>query len=204
MQFTGGGTYDTAIVSISSIGMYEVRASNGDTQLGGANFTNSLYDYCIDVLKKDGFDASKVEDGTLLYMACEDAKKELSTLVETDIKINWSGYNLSVKITRHQLETLIQEYVKKSLDIIDYMLKDANIEKCKIDDIVMVGGSTHMPVFKSALKEFFKMDPIQSIDPIYSGNLIQFCSMLFNFIIKSKRYYFSMKTRLQLKMSALE
>lgn len=186
-QFTGGGTYDTAIVSISSIGMYEVRASNGDTQLGGANFTNSLYDFCVEELKKDGFDATKMEDGTLLYMACENAKKELSTLVETDIPINWSGYNLNIKITRQQLESLIREYVTKSLDIVDYMLKDIDIEKDKIDDIVLVGGSTHMPVFKSALKEFFGKDPIQPIDPIYSGISL---SMLLIFIIKLKRYHF--------------
>lgn len=149
--------------------MYEVRASNGDTQLGGVNFTNNLYDFCVEELKKDGFDVSKMEDGTRLYVACEEAKKGLSTLYETDIKINWSGHNLNVKITRQQLETLIQEYVSKSLDIIDYMLKDVNIEKDKIDDVVLVGGSTHMPVFKSSLKEFFKKDPIESIDPIFSG-----------------------------------
>lgn len=169
-QFTGGGTYDTAIVSISSIGMYEVRASNGDTQLGGANFTNCLYDFCVEELKKDGTEVH-MEDGMLLYMACEEAKKELSTNVETDIKVTCGPTIINIKITRSTLETLIREYVEKSLEIIDYMLKDANIEKDKIDDIVLVGGSTHMPIFKSALKEFFsfKIDPIQSIDPIYSG-----------------------------------
>lgn len=156
-------------MSISSIGMYEVRASNGDTQLGGVNFTNNLYDFCVEELKKYDFDVSNMEDGTSLYVACEEAKRELSTLYETDIKINWSGHNLNVKITRQQFEALIQEYVTKSLDIIDYMLKDANIEKDKIDDIVLVGGSTHIPVFKSTLKEFFKKDPNVSIDPISSG-----------------------------------
>lgn len=168
----GGGTFDTSIVSITALGMYDVRATNGDTRLGGINFTNRLVDFCIEDLKCDCMNIiTDQEIMQRLLLACENAKKELSILDETEVVLCIGNDTYKVIITRECFEHLIKDYIEKTMACVDSMLKDARIEKDKIHDIVLVGGSTLMPIVKSTLKDFFGKDVNTSIDPLQSGNL---------------------------------
>lgn len=167
----GGGTFDAAIVSISSLGMYDVRATSGDTWLGGLNFTNFLVDFCVNHLKGDFFDITANQaDMIRLFNVCENAKKLLSTQEQIKISIDWLGDDsYEIPLSRQCFEESIAESVQKTLVCIDCMLKEARIVKENIHDIVLVGGSSRIPIIRSTLKEFFGRNVNTSIDPIQSG-----------------------------------
>jgi molecular chaperone DnaK len=168
----GGGTFDISILEVSE-DTVEVKATGGDTHLGGDDFDQKITDWLIDQFKKDqGIDLSK--DPLALQRlkeAAEKAKIELSSSMETEINLPFISSDaagpkhLYYKLTRAQLENLVSEYIEKSIELVKSTLKEANLESKDIDDIVLVGGQTRMPMIQQKLKELFKKEPHKDINP---------------------------------------
>ena len=168
----GGGTFDISILEISS-DTIEVKATGGDTHLGGEDFDQKIMNWLVEQYQKDeGINLSK--DPLALQRlkeAAEKAKTELSSAMETEINLPFitsdaSGpKHLYYKMTRAQLEGLVQEYVDKSITLVKQTLQEAKISPKDIDEIVLVGGQTRMPAMQEAVKKFFGKDPNRSINP---------------------------------------
>jgi len=168
----GGGTFDISILDISA-DTVEVKATGGDTHLGGDDFDQKIIEWLVTNFKKDqGIDLSK---DTLalqrLKEAGEKAKIELSSSLETEINLPFitsdsSGpKHLYYKMTRGQLETLVKEYIDKSIGLVKQTLKQANLEPKDIEQVLLVGGQTRMPAMKQAVKDLFNKEPNISINP---------------------------------------
>lgn len=168
----GGGTFDLSVLEIGG-DTIEVKATGGDTHLGGDDFDQRIIHWLVEEFKKEqGIDLSK---DTLalqrLKEAAEKTKHELSTLLETEINIPFitSGADgpkhLSIKLTRAKLESLISDYIEKSIDITKRVLKEAKLSAGDIQEIIMVGGQTRMPAIIEAVKKMFGRDPHRGINP---------------------------------------
>ncbi|MBL7058797.1 molecular chaperone DnaK [Patescibacteria group bacterium] len=168
----GGGTFDVSVLDISE-DTVEVKATNGDTHLGGADFDKRLIDWIIDEFKRDqGIDLSK--DALALQRikeAAEKAKIELSALPETEINqpfittdVNGPKH-LVLKISRSKLEELVGDLVESTIKPCENALKDAGFKTSDIDEIIMVGGMTRMPLVQQKVKEFFGKEPNLSVNP---------------------------------------
>ncbi|KAL9163954.1 hypothetical protein ABFS82_06G075200 [Erythranthe guttata] len=157
----GGGTFDTSLVTIGK-GVFEVKATVGDTHLGGEDFDCKMVDHFVEMIKKkrknDIVDMSW-NQGPLMRLrtACEMAKRKLSIEDQTTIEIDslFKGYNFFASITRATFEDLNKDLFDKCMELVEKCLRDANIEKSSIDDIYLVGGSTKIPKIQQLLKEFF-------------------------------------------------
>ena len=172
----GGGTFDISIIEIADIDgeqQFEVLSTNGDTFLGGEDFDLRLIDYFVDKFKEEsGFDL-KSDPLALqrLKEAAEKAKIELSSSEQTEVNLPYitadsSGPKHFVhKITRAKLESLVEDLVDKSLDPLKLALKDAKISKSEIDEILLVGGQTRMPLVQKKVAEFFGKDPRKDLNP---------------------------------------
>lgn len=168
----GGGTFDISVLEISD-GVIEVRSTNGDTHLGGDDVDNLLITYLADEFQKEsGVDLRK--DSMALQRlkeAAEKAKKELSTLHETDINLPYitadaSGpKHLNIKITRAKLESLCSDVFKRLLEPCKKALADAKLNTNQIDEVILVGGSTRMPKVQQLVKDFFGKEPNKSVNP---------------------------------------
>ena len=168
----GGGTFDVSILDISK-DTVEVKATNGDTHLGGEDFDQKLITYIIEEFKKDsGIDLSK--DTLALQRikeASEKAKIELSTAQETEINQPFittdenGPKHLVLKITRAKLEELVTDLVEKSLEPCKKALSDAGFQANDIEEVIMVGGQTRMPLVQQKVKEFFGKDPNLEVNP---------------------------------------
>ena len=168
----GGGTFDVSVLEISD-GVIEVRSTNGDTHLGGDDVDNLLITYLADEFQKEsGIDLRK--DSMALQRlkeAAEKAKKELSTLHETDINLPYitadaSGpKHLNVKISRAKLESLCSDIFRRLLEPCKKALADAKLSTSQIDEVILVGGSTRMPKVQQLVKEFFGKEPNKSVNP---------------------------------------
>lgn len=168
----GGGTFDVSILEVGD-GVVEVKATNGDTTLGGDNFDEAVLDWMIQEFKKDqGIDLSK--DKMALQRLKEEAEKtkvELSSLTEREINIPFitadaSGpKHLQLKLTRAKFEQLVADLVARTLKPCEIAMKDSKFSKSDIDEIVLVGGSTRMPAVQKAVKDFFGKDPSKSVNP---------------------------------------
>lgn len=168
----GGGTFDISVLEVSD-GVIEVRSTNGDTHLGGDDIDNLLISYLADEFQKEnGIDLRK--DSMALQRlkeAAEKAKKELSTLHETDINLPYitadaSGpKHLNVKITRAKLESLCADIFKRLLEPCKKALSDAQLSTSQIDEVILVGGSTRMPKVQQLVKDFFGKEPNKSVNP---------------------------------------
>lgn len=168
----GGGTFDVSILEIGD-GVFEVKSTNGDTFLGGADFDTKLLDYIVSSFKKDsGIDLS----GDTLAMqrvkeAAEKAKIELSSATETEINQPYitadaSGpKHLNLKITRAKLEELVDDLIERTIEPCKKALKDAGVKASEIDDVVLVGGMTRMPKVQAAVKKFFGREPHKGVNP---------------------------------------
>jgi len=166
----GGGTFDISIIEISDVDgehQFEVLSTNGDTFLGGEDFDLRLIDYFVDKFKEEsGFDL-KSDPLALqrLKEAAEKAKIELSSSEQTEVNLPYitadsSGPKHFVhKITRAKLESLVEDLVDKSLEPLKLALKDAKLEKKEINEILLVGGQTRMPLVQKKVSEFFGKDP---------------------------------------------
>ena len=168
----GGGTFDVSVLEISD-GVIEVRSTNGDTHLGGDDIDNLMISYLADEFQKEsGLDLRK--DSMALQRlkeAAEKAKKELSTLHETDINLPYitadaSGpKHLNIKISRAKLESLCSDIFKRLLEPCKKALADAKLSTSQIDEVILVGGSTRMPKVQQLVKEFFGKEPNKSVNP---------------------------------------
>ncbi len=168
----GGGTFDISILDISE-DTVEVKATNGDTHLGGEDFDQRIISWIIDEFKKDqGIDLSK--DTLALQRikeAAEKAKIELSTLNETEINQPFittdanGPKHLVMKMTRAQLENLVGDLVEKTIEPCKKALADAGFSLNDVDEVIMVGGMTRMPMVQAKVKEFFGKEPNLSVNP---------------------------------------
>ncbi len=168
----GGGTFDISVLEVGD-NVVEVKATNGDTHLGGDDFDIRVMDWLIQEFKRDqGIDLSKDPMAVQrLREASEKAKVELSTTLETEINLPFitadaSGpKHLQVKLTRSKFESLIEDLLQKSLEPCRQAMKDAGIEKSKIDEVVLVGGSTRIPRVQQLVRDFFGKEPNKSVNP---------------------------------------
>lgn len=147
--------------------MYETLATNGNTSLGGIDFDNSLYGFCVDDLKKDFYDITTQSTDVMksLYEQCEIAKKTLSS--EEEARVTLDGHE--VLITRGIYESLISDQVNDTIKYVNSAIKDAEIEASDIDEIVLVGGSTLTPLIRSTLITNFGNKLNTSVKPHEAG-----------------------------------
>jgi molecular chaperone DnaK len=176
----GGGTFDVSVLEVADAGdedsesrVFQVISTSGDTHLGGDDFDSALINYVADEFKKDNAIDLRNDPMALqrLQEACEKAKKELSTLPETDLNLPFitmdaSGpKHLTMKITRAKFEELIDALVERCRGPVMQALKDAGMSPSDIDEIVLVGGSTRVPKVREVVKGIFGKDPHQGVNP---------------------------------------
>lgn len=154
----GGGTFDVSLLSIEG-GVFEVLATAGDTHLGGEDFDNRIIDYLVQGYKtKTGTDVSKNQRAMgKLKRQVEEAKRTLSSQQSTRIEIESfeNGNDYSEVLTRAKFEEINMDLFKRTLKPVEQVLKDANVKKEAVDDIVLVGGSTRIPKVRALLSEYF-------------------------------------------------
>jgi len=165
----GGGTFDVSLLTIEE-GIFEVKATAGDTHLGGEDFDNRMVDYFLqDFKRRHRKDMSKNQRSLRrLRTACERAKRTLSSSTQAHIEIDslFDGIDFNSTITRARFEDLCMDYFKKCMDPCEKVLRDAKISKNQVDEVVLVGGSTRIPKVQSMLSEFFNgKEPCKSINP---------------------------------------
>lgn len=168
----GGGTFDISILELGD-GVYEVKATNGDTHLGGDDFDKVILDYFADEFKKEqGVDLRKDPQALQrLRDAAEKAKIELSSSLETEVNLPFvtqgkdGPLHLVMKLTRSKLESLVDELIGKSIEPVKKCLADAKMKTSDINEVVMVGGMTRMPKVVDVVKSFFGKDPNRSVNP---------------------------------------
>jgi molecular chaperone DnaK len=183
----GGGTFDISIIEIDEMDgehTFEVLATNGDTHLGGEDFDNRLINYLVAEFKKDqGMDlTSDPLAMQRLKEAAEKAKCELSSAQQTDVNLPYitadaSGpKHMNIKVTRAKLESLVEDMVKATLEPLKQALKDADLSVSKIDDVILVGGQSRMPMVQKAVTDFFGKEPRKDVNPdeaVAAGAAIQ-------------------------------
>ncbi len=169
----GGGTFDISILEIGD-GVFEVKATNGDTFLGGEDFNRKIIDWIVAEFKKEhGIDLSK--DSQALQRirdAAEKAKIELSSTTTTSINQPFitqgkdgNPLHLTMTLTRAKLEELVDDLIQKTIEPVKAALKDAKLEPKDINEVVLVGGQTRMPKIQQVVKEFFGKEPHKGVNP---------------------------------------
>ena len=168
----GGGTFDISILEIGD-GVFEVKATNGDTHLGGEDFDLRLIDYLADSFRKDqGIDVRSDKMALQrLKEAAEKAKMELSSSMETEINLPFitadagGPKHMNIKLSRSKLEALVAELLDKLEGPCRQALKDAGLSANEIDDVILVGGMTRMPAVQTRVKAIFGRDPSKGVNP---------------------------------------
>lgn len=168
----GGGTFDISVLDIGD-GVIEVKATNGDTHLGGDDFDAVIVDYIVSEFKKENGVDLKAD--TQAYQrvrdAAEKAKIELSAAAEVEINQPYitqkdgQPLHLTMKLTRAKMESLVDELIQKTIKPVELCLKDAKLDAHDIDEVILVGGMTRMPKVVEVVKNFFGKDPNQSVNP---------------------------------------
>ncbi|HEY5806214.1 MAG TPA: molecular chaperone DnaK, partial [Candidatus Saccharimonadales bacterium] len=168
----GGGTFDVSILELGD-GVFEVKATNGDTHLGGADFDRVLVNYFVDEFKKEhGIDIS--DDKAAMQRLRDEAEKakiELSTAQEVDVNLPFltadaeGPKHFEHKLTRAKLESLVGELIDKTAEPCEKALKDAGLSAGDIDAVVLVGGMTRMPAVQEKVKKIFGKDPMKGVNP---------------------------------------
>ncbi len=172
----GGGTFDISIIDIDEIDgekTFEVLATNGDTHLGGEDFDNRIINYLVDEFKRDqGVDLRQDQLALQrLKEAAEKAKIELSSSQQTDVNLPYitadaSGpKHMNIKITRAKLESLVEDLVQKTLDPVKTALADAGLSASEVNDVILVGGQTRMPMVQKLVSDFFGKEPRKDVNP---------------------------------------
>ncbi|MGC1189133.1 MAG: Fe-S protein assembly chaperone HscA [Candidatus Binatus sp.] len=158
----GGGTFDISILSIKE-GIFEVLATNGDTHLGGDDIDRALVDWILaelpDTLKLDRHVWNSAR------MAAEDAKKRLTDVAETDVVVELPGHSIRKRLTRDALEQMAAPFIARTLKRCELAVADAKLTPAAIDAVVLVGGSTRMPLVRRRVAEMFHREPLCSINP---------------------------------------
>lgn len=169
----GGGTFDITLMEVGE-GVFEVLSTNGDTQLGGSDMDKALVDYFANEFQKKN-DIDLIEDPKALqrlYEAAEKAKIELSSTLQTDINLPYltvvdkEPKHLELKLTRAKLEEIISSFVEKTEEPCRQALKDAKLKVSDIDHIVLVGGTTRIPLVRKKVEEIFGKPPKRDVDPM--------------------------------------
>lgn len=168
----GGGTFDITILELGD-GVFEVKATNGDTHLGGDDFDQVILNHLADEFKKDnGIDLKKDPQALQrLRDSAEKAKIELSSSLETEINLPFitvkdgQPQHLVMKLTRAKLESLVDGLIAKTIGPVKAALKDAKVDVKAVSEVVMVGGMTRMPKITQQVKEFFGKEPNKSVNP---------------------------------------
>jgi len=168
----GGGTFDISILEVGE-GVVEVKATNGDTHLGGDNLDQRVIDWIVGEFKKDqGIDLGKDKMALQrLKEAAEKAKMELSTTMETEINLPFvtadaSGpKHLSLRLSRSKFEQLVGDLLERSMGPVKQCLQDAGVEPKDIDEVVLVGGMTRMPKIQQLVKDYFGKEPHKGVNP---------------------------------------
>lgn len=168
----GGGTFDVTVLELGE-GVFQVKATNGDTHLGGDDFDKAILDHIAEEFKKDsGVDLRKDPQALQrLRDAAEKAKIELSSSIEAEINLPFvtvkdgQPQHLVQKLTRARLESLVDSLVQKTLEPVKACLKDAKIDPKEIDEVVLVGGMTRMPKIIDTVKNYFGKDPNRGVNP---------------------------------------
>lgn len=168
----GGGTFDISVLNVTS-DTIEVKATGGDTHLGGDDFDQRIMDYVVENFKKDeGIDLSK--DPLALQRikeAAEKTKRELSVTMQAEINLPFitsdasGAKHLSYTITRSKLEELVSDYIERSIELVKQTVKEAGFELSDIDEVVLVGGQTRMPKIQQEVKKLFGKEPNKEINP---------------------------------------
>jgi Fe-S protein assembly chaperone HscA len=158
----GGGTFDISILSIKQ-GIFEVLATNGDTHLGGDDIDRAMVDWLLaelpDALKLDRHVWNSAR------MAVEDAKKDLTDVSECDIVVELPGHTIRKHLTRDALEQIAEPFIARTLKRCELALGDAKLTPANVDAVVLVGGSTRMPIVRKRVATLFQREPLCSIDP---------------------------------------
>lgn len=168
----GGGTFDVSILEMGD-GVFEVKATNGDTFLGGGNFDQRIIDWMADEFKKENSIDLRKDKMALqrLKEAAEKAKHELSSSMETEINLPFitadqSGpKHLNLRLSRNKLEALVADLIEKLVGPCETCVKDSGISKSKIDEVILVGGMTRMPIVQRKVKEIFGKEPHKGVNP---------------------------------------
>jgi molecular chaperone DnaK len=168
----GGGTFDISVLDIGD-GVIEVKATNGDTHLGGDDFDQVIVDYIVSEFKKENGVDLKAD--TQAYQrvrdAAEKAKIELSAADEVEINQPYitqkdgQPFHLTMKLTRAKMESLVDDLIQKTIKPVELCLKDAKLDPHDLDEVILVGGMTRMPKVVQVVKDFFGKDPNQSVNP---------------------------------------
>jgi len=168
----GGGTFDISILELGE-GVFEVKATNGDTHLGGDDFDEVIVDYIASEFKKENSVDLRADKQALQRIrdAAEKAKIELSAAAEVEINQPYitqkdgQPMHLTMKLTRAKLEDLVKDLIEKTLKPVEACLKDAKIDAHAVDEVILVGGMTRMPKVVETVKNFFGKTPNQSVNP---------------------------------------
>ncbi len=168
----GGGTFDVSVLELGD-GVYEVKATNGDTHLGGDDFDQVIIDYLAEEFKKENNIDLRKDPQALqrLKEAAEKAKIELSSSLEAEINqpfitVGPGGpLHLTMKLSRAKLESIVDPLVQKTLEPVKAALKDSGVDKSKIDEIILVGGMTRMPKIVETVTKYFGKEPNKSVNP---------------------------------------
>merc|ERR1712160_65989 len=166
----GGGTFDVSILTIED-GIFEVKATAGDTHLGGEDFDNRIVEFCMQDFKRKN--RGKDLDGNhrairRLRTQCERAKRTLSSSTQATIEIDslFEGIDYSCSLSRARFEELNMDYFRNSMGPVEKCMRDSGIDKKNVHEMVLVGGSTRIPKVQSMLQEFFNgKEPNRSINP---------------------------------------
>ena len=172
----GGGTFDISIIDIDEIDgekTFEVLATNGDTHLGGEDFDNRIINYLVEEFKnQQNIDLRKDQLALQrLKEAAEKAKIELSSSSQTDVNLPYitadatGPKHMNLKITRAKLEALVEDLVQKTLEPVKTALNDANLSVSEINDVILVGGQTRMPMVQKLVADFFGKEPRKDVNP---------------------------------------
>ncbi len=168
----GGGTFDISVLEIGDE-VIEVKSTGGDTHLGGDDFDQEIINWLVEEFKREtGIDLSKDKMALQrLKEAAENAKKELSSKLETEINLPFIAADstgpkhLVRKLTRSQFERMIERYINRTIEIIDRVIRDGGFKPRDIDEVILVGGSTRIPKVQEELKSFFGKEPMRGINP---------------------------------------
>jgi len=164
----GGGTFDVSLLTIEE-GIFEVKATAGDTHLGGEDFDNRLVNHFVNEFKRKHKKdlTSNARALRRLRTACERAKRTLSSSAQTSIEIDslFEGIDFYTSITRARFEELCQDLFRSTMEPVERVLRDAKVDKASVHEIVLVGGSTRIPKIQKLVTDFFNKEPNKSINP---------------------------------------
>jgi molecular chaperone DnaK len=168
----GGGTFDISILDIGD-GTFQVKSTNGDTHLGGDDIDQRIMDWICDEFRKESGIDLKQDRMALQRIkdAAEKAKKELSTVAQTEVNLPFitadaSGpKHLTMTLSRAKLEQLVADLIERTLEPVRQALKDAGISPSQVDDVVLVGGQTRMPKVQEVIRQFFGKEPVKGVNP---------------------------------------